>query len=143
MADGAARAARRNNKAPGQSARCEFEPRSETSSKCNQKLWDAAAAARRLSPEVEHCAHACSGQHTSRYDSSLGLLTKKFCKLVEDADDGVLDLNKAAEALSVSIPTGYQKAARWQQPALTHGVGTVASSSCAIGAVGVATGSGL
>lgn len=57
MAEGAARAARRNNKAPG--------------------------------------------QHTSRYDSSLGLLTKKFCKLVEDADDGVLDLNKAAEALSV------------------------------------------
>ena len=37
-----------------------------------------------------------------RYDSSLGLLTKKFVNLVEAAPDGVLDLNKAADALSVS-----------------------------------------
>ncbi len=36
-----------------------------------------------------------------RYDSSLGLLTKQFVALVEGAPDGVLDLNKAAEALSV------------------------------------------
>lgn len=37
-----------------------------------------------------------------RYDSSLGLLTKKFVNLVEAAPDGVLDLNKAADALQVS-----------------------------------------
>ena len=37
-----------------------------------------------------------------RYDSSLGLLTKKFVNLVEAAPDGVLDLNKAADALAVS-----------------------------------------
>lgn len=37
-----------------------------------------------------------------RYDSSLGLLTKKFIGLVESAPDGVLDLNKAADALQVT-----------------------------------------
>ena len=41
------------------------------------------------------CAGSC------RYDSSLGLLTKKFVALVEGAPDGVLDLNKAAESLNV------------------------------------------
>ncbi|BDA44165.1 Transcription factor E2F3 [Coccomyxa sp. Obi] len=41
------------------------------------------------------------GTGNCRYDSSLGLLTKKFVALVEAAPDGVLDLNKAAESLSV------------------------------------------
>ncbi|PRW33298.1 E2F family transcription factor [Chlorella sorokiniana] len=43
------------------------------------------------------------GSHTtgSRYDASLGLLTRKFIGLLEDADEGLLDLNKAAEALGV------------------------------------------
>lgn len=36
-----------------------------------------------------------------RYDSSLGLLTTKFVKLLRDSSDGVLDLNKAAETLKV------------------------------------------
>ena len=36
-----------------------------------------------------------------RYDSSLGLLTKKFVSLIANAPGGVLDLNKAADALSV------------------------------------------
>lgn len=36
-----------------------------------------------------------------RYDSSLGLLTKKFINLLKEADDGVLDLNKAADTLHV------------------------------------------
>ena len=45
---------------------------------------------------------ARAGPATScRYDSSLGLLTKKFIELVDGALDGVLDLNKAAESLSV------------------------------------------
>ncbi|ERN16172.1 hypothetical protein AMTR_s00030p00231260 [Amborella trichopoda] len=38
---------------------------------------------------------------TCRYDSSLGLLTKKFINLIKQAEDGVLDLNKAAEILEV------------------------------------------
>ncbi|XP_055832543.1 transcription factor E2FB-like [Solanum dulcamara] len=36
-----------------------------------------------------------------RYDSSLGLLTKKFINLIKHAEDGVLDLNKAADTLDV------------------------------------------
>ncbi|CAJ2642957.1 transcription factor E2FC-like isoform X2 [Trifolium pratense] len=36
-----------------------------------------------------------------RYDSSLGLLTKKFVTLIQDAKDGTLDLNKTAEVLEV------------------------------------------
>ncbi|KAL2468361.1 transcription factor E2FC [Forsythia ovata] len=36
-----------------------------------------------------------------RYDSSLGLLTKKFIKLIQEAEDGTLDLNRTAEVLEV------------------------------------------
>ncbi|CAA2978270.1 transcription factor E2FB-like [Olea europaea subsp. europaea] len=36
-----------------------------------------------------------------RYDSSLGLLTKKFINLIKRAEDGILDLNKAADTLEV------------------------------------------
>ncbi|KAB1996826.1 hypothetical protein ERO13_D13G226150v2 [Gossypium hirsutum] len=36
-----------------------------------------------------------------RYDSSLGLLTKKFINLIKQAEDGILDLNKAASTLEV------------------------------------------
>ncbi|CAI9116919.1 OLC1v1018211C1 [Oldenlandia corymbosa var. corymbosa] len=36
-----------------------------------------------------------------RYDSSLGLLTKKFVNLMREAKDGSLDLNQAAEVLDV------------------------------------------
>ena len=49
----------------------------------------------------------CEG---NRYDSSLGLLTKKFVQLVEAAPDGVLDLNKAAESLNVSYILGTSNA---------------------------------
>lgn len=37
----------------------------------------------------------------TRYDTSLGLLTKKFCQLLAQSSDGVLDLNQAAEVLKV------------------------------------------
>ncbi|KAI3443336.1 hypothetical protein Pfo_000001 [Paulownia fortunei] len=36
-----------------------------------------------------------------RYDSSLSLLTKKFITLIKHAEDGELDLNKAADTLQV------------------------------------------
>ncbi|KAI8571572.1 hypothetical protein RHMOL_Rhmol01G0130600 [Rhododendron molle] len=36
-----------------------------------------------------------------RYDSSLGLLTKKFIKLIKEASDGTLDLNEIADLLAV------------------------------------------
>lgn len=37
----------------------------------------------------------------SRYDSSLGLLTKKFTQLIQTSSDGIIDLNQAAAALGV------------------------------------------
>ena len=40
-------------------------------------------------------------QKTCRYDSSLGLLTKKFTALIQGAPEGVLDLNQAATMLGV------------------------------------------
>ncbi|CAL0329015.1 unnamed protein product [Lupinus luteus] len=36
-----------------------------------------------------------------RYDSSLGSLTKKFINLIKHAEDGILDLNNAADKLEV------------------------------------------
>lgn len=35
--------------------------------------------------------------------SHLGLLTKKFINLIKHAEDGILDLNKAADTLEVII----------------------------------------
>lgn len=52
MAEGAARAARRNNKAPGQYAHCDIETSNKTSKKGYQKLWATAAPARHLSREL-------------------------------------------------------------------------------------------
>ncbi|KAH9561899.1 hypothetical protein CY35_05G046000 [Sphagnum magellanicum] len=46
-------------------------------------------------------ASAPTPTSTCRYDSSLGLLTKKFVNLIKQAEDGVLDLNKAADTLHV------------------------------------------
>uniref|UniRef100_A0A8C9R0J4 E2F transcription factor 2 n=1 Tax=Scleropages formosus TaxID=113540 RepID=A0A8C9R0J4_SCLFO len=40
------------------------------------------------------------GERT-RYDTSLGLLTRKFMGLLKESADGVLDLNRAAEVLDV------------------------------------------
>lgn len=41
------------------------------------------------------------GIHIFRFDTSLGLLTKKFVALLKSSPNGVLDLNIAAEHLSV------------------------------------------
>ncbi|KAL8255713.1 hypothetical protein R6Q59_030780 [Mikania micrantha] len=38
-----------------------------------------------------------------RYDSSLGLLTKKFINLIKHAEDGILDLNNAADNLEANF----------------------------------------
>ena len=40
-------------------------------------------------------AQAMPKQKTCRYDSSLGLLTKKFVTLIQTAPEGILDLNQA------------------------------------------------
>ncbi|CAA7048087.1 unnamed protein product [Microthlaspi erraticum] len=42
-----------------------------------------------------------NGTNNCRYDSSLGLLTKKFVNLIREAEDGSLDLNYCADVLEV------------------------------------------
>ncbi|KAL7886761.1 hypothetical protein AOLI_G00044820 [Acnodon oligacanthus] len=42
-----------------------------------------------------------SPSEKTRYDTSLGLLTKKFVQLLGQSSDGVVDLNQAAEVLNV------------------------------------------
>ncbi|TPX33138.1 hypothetical protein SeMB42_g07518 [Synchytrium endobioticum] len=48
-------------------------------------------------PEVPHPPQPAPG----RYDSSLGLLTKKFVTYLKDSPNGILDLNSAANFLGV------------------------------------------
>lgn len=51
----------------------------------------------------------------TRYDTSLGLLTKKFVDLLAQSSDGVLDLNLAAETLQViSDPTEKWLTRNWE-----------------------------
>nr|KYP64767.1 Transcription factor E2F4 [Cajanus cajan] len=58
-----------------------------------------------------------------RYDSSLGLLTKKFVSLIQDAKDGTLDLNKTAEILEV------QKRRIYDITNVLEGVGLIEKTS--------------
>ncbi|KAG6770339.1 hypothetical protein POTOM_026017 [Populus tomentosa] len=48
-----------------------------------------------------YCASPLTPAGSCRYDSSLGLLTKRFVDLFKHADGGILDLNNAAEILEV------------------------------------------
>lgn len=43
----------------------------------------------------------CLEDPNSRYDNSLGLLTRKFVNLLKESEEGVLDLNFAAKELEV------------------------------------------
>lgn len=52
-------------------------------------------------PPLPTCTPCCPAPAGCRYDSSLGLLTRKFIGLMEEAEGGVLDLNKAVDALAV------------------------------------------
>ncbi|KAF9686731.1 hypothetical protein SADUNF_Sadunf02G0019900 [Salix dunnii] len=61
-------------------------------------VTDLALAPRSSSGESLNGLNLASG---CRYDSSLGLLTKKFVKLIQEARDGTLDLNETAEVLEV------------------------------------------
>lgn len=51
-------------------------------------------------PPFASSAPKSPGERT-RYDTSLGLLTKKFVGLIAESPDGVLDLNWATEVLEV------------------------------------------
>ncbi|XP_062321196.1 transcription factor E2F3-like isoform X1 [Osmerus eperlanus] len=52
-------------------------------------------------PELRSPKTPKSPAEKTRYDTSLGLLTKKFVDLLGQSSDGVLDLNQAAEILNV------------------------------------------
>jgi hypothetical protein len=45
----------------------------------------------------------------SRFDSSLGLLTKRFLGLLQSAENGILDLNLASVTLAVQKRQIYDK----------------------------------
>ena len=59
----------------------------------------------------------------SRYDSSLGVLTKNFISLVNKAEDGVLDLNLVAEEL------GVQKRRIYDITNVLEGIGLIVKES--------------
>lgn len=59
----------------------------------------------------------------NRYDTSLGLLTKKFIQLLKGASDGVVDLNKASEEL------GVQKRRIYDITNVLEGVGLIEKKS--------------
>lgn len=63
-----------------------------------KKAKKAAASTAAADPKKKERTNA---RPTCRYDNSLGLLTKKFVELLQQADEGVLDLNIAAQKLGV------------------------------------------
>lgn len=76
-------------------------PRSSSGGKHKNKSRvpkHAKSVTQRMNAESLNGLNLASG---CRYDSSLGLLTKKFVKLIQEAQDGTLDLNKTAEVLEV------------------------------------------
>nr|XP_034919619.1 transcription factor E2FC [Populus alba] len=76
-------------------------PRSSSGGKHKNKSRvpkHAKSVTQRMNAESLNGLNLASG---CRYDSSLGLLTKKFVKLIQEAKDGTLDLNKTAEVLEV------------------------------------------
>lgn len=54
------------------------------------------------------------GKPVTRFDSSLGLLTKKFINLVRNADDGTIDLNKVLLPSWSRLAAPYQFTSTWQ-----------------------------
>jgi len=52
-------------------------------------------------PGILAPAPSASPNKSSRYDTSLGLLTKRFVDLLQTAPDGTVDLNKASDQLAV------------------------------------------
>ena len=100
---------------------------------------DAGTSGRALSGSIPRpaCAlqTAMPKQKTCRYDSSLGLLTKKFVALIQGAQEGVLDLNQAATML------GVQKRRIYDITNVLEGIGLIhkASKNCIIWKGGSAT----
>ena len=78
-------------------------------------------------PRADACARfraqSMPKQKTCRYDSSLGLLTKKFVQLIQSAPGGILDLNAAATQL------GVQKRRIYDITNVLEGIGLIEKKS--------------
>jgi hypothetical protein len=53
------------------------------------------------SPRGKNALKEIGGEIVTRYDTSLGLLTKKFIDLLTTSQDGVVDLNECSQKLQV------------------------------------------
>jgi transcription factor E2F3 len=73
----------------------------------------------------QHSSHPRSSLDTGgkRYDCSLGLLTERFFELIRNAEDGVLDLNSAADEL------GVQKRRIYDITNVLEGIGLIEKKS--------------
>ncbi|KAB5561641.1 hypothetical protein DKX38_006598 [Salix brachista] len=76
-------------------------PKTSRLTKSSKSGSQSAAAALGQSKPASSPGNNLTPTGPCRYDSSLGLLTKKFINLIKHAEDGILDLNKAAETLEV------------------------------------------
>ena len=73
------------------------------------------------SPQGSHSGTPMSG--SSRYDSSLGLVTKRFVTLLQNTPDNALDLNYAANEL------GVQKRRMYDVTNVLEGIGLIVKSN--------------
>ncbi|KAG6585546.1 Transcription factor E2FC, partial [Cucurbita argyrosperma subsp. sororia] len=77
------------------------EPVSNATEKQNKKLKLQKNSKSRTKKSTDENLDGPNLSTNGRYDSSLGFLTKKFIRLVQEAEDGTLDLNKTADILKV------------------------------------------
>ncbi|KAA8537528.1 hypothetical protein F0562_027136 [Nyssa sinensis] len=65
------------------------------------KRFSKSKVSRYIKSGAQETADSLNPASCCRYDSSLGLLTKKFISLIQEAKDGTLDLNNTADVLEV------------------------------------------
>mmetsp|Transcript_57301 Transcript_57301/g.119799 ORF Transcript_57301/g.119799 Transcript_57301/m.119799 type:complete len:345 (-) Transcript_57301:219-1253(-) len=92
-------------------------------SSAKRKLTDCADGGRAGAKKTSAPRQIESGGAGSRYDCSLGLLTKKFVGLVQQAPNGILDLNTAATEL------GVQKRRIYDITNVLEGIGLIEKKS--------------
>lgn len=78
-----------------------LEPESCASGKSNRKLKGLKSTKSGSQGSNADAPNGFNPSNGCRYDSSLGLLTRKFINLIHEAEDGTLDLNRTAEVLEV------------------------------------------
>lgn len=78
-----------------------LEPESRANGKSNRKLKGLKSTKSGTQGSNADSPIGLNPSNGCRYDSSLGLLTRKFINLIQEAKDGTLDLNRTAEVLEV------------------------------------------